>query len=96
MQDGNGFKTSSMRLGGDVIVFSRCQGKDGLRYLYHASNFYLLVSYIVLFLTIDFSIGVIEVNVLFFMLCSTTQSVGMLSYTFLRNTGKEDIIVPMV
>ncbi|XP_069152674.1 protein MICRORCHIDIA 7-like [Solanum lycopersicum] len=56
-QYGNGFKTSSMRLGGDVIVFSRCQGKDGL---------------------------------------STTQSVGMLSYTFLRNTGKEDIIVPMI
>ncbi|KAH0724687.1 hypothetical protein KY290_000492 [Solanum tuberosum] len=56
-QYGNGFKTSSMRLGGDVIVFSRCQGKDGL---------------------------------------STTQSVGMLSYTFLRSTGKEDIIVPMI
>ena len=27
--DGNGFKTSTMRLGADVIVFSRCQGKDG-------------------------------------------------------------------
>ena len=25
-----------------------------------------------------------------------TQSIGMLSYTFLRSTGKEDIIVPMV
>lgn len=53
LQDGNGFKTSSMRLGADVIVFSRCQGRDGIRYLYGASNFYLLVSYIVLFLVID-------------------------------------------
>lgn len=25
-----------------------------------------------------------------------TQSIGMLSYTFLRNTAKEDIVVPMV
>ncbi|PHT59566.1 hypothetical protein CQW23_01929 [Capsicum baccatum] len=56
-QYGNGFKTSSMRLGADVIVFSRCQERDGI---------------------------------------STTQSVGMLSYTFLRSTGKEDIIVPMI
>ena len=29
--DGNGFKTSTMRLGADVIVFSRCPGKDGDR-----------------------------------------------------------------
>ncbi|KAI3467769.1 hypothetical protein Pfo_024432 [Paulownia fortunei] len=56
-QYGNGFKTSTMRLGADVIVFSRCQGKYG---------------------------------------GSTTQSIGMLSYTFLRNTGKEDIVVPMI
>ncbi|KAK1282807.1 hypothetical protein QJS10_CPB22g00540 [Acorus calamus] len=55
-QYGNGFKTSTMRLGADVIVFSRCRGKDGK---------------------------------------SPTQSVGMLSYTFLRSTGKEDIVVPM-
>lgn len=27
--DGNGFKTSTMRLGADVIVFSRCEGRDG-------------------------------------------------------------------
>ena len=26
----------------------------------------------------------------------TTESIGLLSYTFLRGTGKEDIIVPMV
>ncbi|XP_077227402.1 protein MICRORCHIDIA 7-like [Tasmannia lanceolata] len=56
-QYGNGFKTSTMRLGADVIVFSRCHGKDGK---------------------------------------SSTQSIGMLSYTFLRSTGKEDIVVPML
>ncbi|XP_023004868.1 protein MICRORCHIDIA 7-like isoform X1 [Cucurbita maxima] len=55
-QYGNGFKTSTMRLGADVIVFSRC-GKNGK---------------------------------------SGTQSIGLLSYTFLRSTGKEDIIVPML
>lgn len=54
-QYGNGFKTSTMRLGADVIVFSRC-----------SQNGY------------------------------ATESVGLLSYTFLRETGKEDIIVPMV
>ncbi|KAG2565558.1 hypothetical protein PVAP13_7NG142700 [Panicum virgatum] len=56
-QYGNGFKTSTMRLGADVLVFSRSRGKSGKR---------------------------------------PTQSIGMLSYTFLRSTGKEDIIVPMV
>ncbi|KVH98126.1 hypothetical protein Ccrd_023660 [Cynara cardunculus var. scolymus] len=56
-QYGNGFKTSTMRLGADVIVFSRCSGKDGKR---------------------------------------STQSIGLLSYTFLRSTGKEDIVVPML
>ncbi|CAH8304178.1 unnamed protein product [Eruca vesicaria subsp. sativa] len=56
-QYGNGFKTSTMRLGADVIVFSRCSGKDGK---------------------------------------NATQSIGLLSYTFLRSTGKEDIVVPML
>eukprot|EP00258_Populus_trichocarpa_P036150 XP_024452169.1 protein MICRORCHIDIA 7 [Populus trichocarpa] len=56
-QYGNGFKTSTMRLGADVIVFSRCRGKDGN---------------------------------------SVTQSIGLLSYTFLTATGKEDIVVPMI
>ncbi|KAG9144744.1 hypothetical protein Leryth_017223 [Lithospermum erythrorhizon] len=28
--------------------------------------------------------------------CSATQSIGMLSYTFLTSTGKQDIIVPMI
>jgi len=54
-QYGNGFKTSTMRLGADVIVFSSCN-------LTSVSN----------------------------------QSIGLLSYTFLRETGHEDIIVPMV
>lgn len=54
-QYGNGFKTSTMRLGSDVIVFSRAvrSGK-------------------------------------------VTQSVGLLSYTYLRQTGQDDVIVPMV
>ncbi|KAL8456753.1 hypothetical protein ACS0TY_034849 [Phlomoides rotata] len=56
-QYGNGFKTSTMRLGADVIVLSRCHGKTGGR---------------------------------------STQSIGLLSYTFLRDTGKEDIVVPML
>ncbi|XP_052153103.1 protein MICRORCHIDIA 7-like [Oryza glaberrima] len=56
-QYGNGFKTSTMRLGADVLVFSRSGGKGGKR---------------------------------------LTQSVGMLSYTFLRSTNKEDIVVPMI
>lgn len=54
-QYGNGFKTSSMRLGADVIVFSR-----------HLNN------------------------------RSLTQSIGLLSYTFLTQTGHDRIVVPMV
>ncbi|KAM0934856.1 putative histidine kinase/HSP90-like ATPase superfamily, morc, S5 domain 2 [Dioscorea sansibarensis] len=56
-QYGNGFKTSTMRLGTDVIVFSRSRGRDGK---------------------------------------SPTQSIGLLSYSYLKNTGKEDIVVPML
>ncbi|CAI0381354.1 unnamed protein product [Linum tenue] len=56
-QYGNGFKTSTMRLGADVIVFSRCPAADGK---------------------------------------SQTRSIGLLSYTFLRSTKKEDTVVPMV
>lgn len=54
-QYGNGFKTSTMRLGADVIVFSRSA-------------------------------------------CGSppTESIGLLSYTFLRRTGQDDTIVPMV
>ncbi|XP_020414766.1 protein MICRORCHIDIA 6 isoform X1 [Prunus persica] len=53
-QYGNGFKTSSMRLGADVIVFSR-----------HLKS------------------------------RSLTQSVGLLSYTFLRSMGNNNVVVPM-
>ncbi|KAI3761372.1 hypothetical protein L1987_51786 [Smallanthus sonchifolius] len=52
---GNGFKTSTMRLGADVIVFSR----------------YLTET-------------------------SLTQSIGLLSYTFLTRAGYDRIVVPMV
>ncbi|XP_062010175.1 protein MICRORCHIDIA 6-like [Rosa rugosa] len=51
-QYGNGFKTSSMRLGADVMVFSRHR--------------------------------------------ALTQSVGLLSYTFLSQMGYDEILVPMV
>ncbi|KAI8019781.1 Protein MICRORCHIDIA 6 [Camellia lanceoleosa] len=54
-QYGNGFKTSSMRLGADVIVFTRHLRERTL-----------------------------------------TQSVGLLSYTFLRQTGHDRIVVPLV
>ncbi|GMY12155.1 protein MICRORCHIDIA 2-like [Fagus crenata] len=54
-QYGNGFKTSTMRLGADVIVFSRATSAS-----------------------------------------RATQSVGLLSYTFLRTTGQDDVIVPMI
>ncbi|CAL5371824.1 unnamed protein product [Camellia sinensis] len=54
-QYGNGFKTSSMRLGADVIVFT-CHLRER----------------------------------------TLTQSVGLLSYTFLRQTGHDRIVVPLV
>ncbi|CAN0861472.1 Protein MICRORCHIDIA 2 [Linum grandiflorum] len=54
-QYGNGFKTSTMRLGADVIVFSRSTSAG-----------------------------------------KATQSVGLLSYTFLRKTGQDDVVVPMI
>ncbi|KAL3633207.1 hypothetical protein CASFOL_022969 [Castilleja foliolosa] len=53
--NGNGFKTSTMRLGADVIVFSRAS-RSG----------------------------------------RATQSIGLLSYTFLRRTRQDDVIVPMI
>ncbi|KAF3440746.1 hypothetical protein FNV43_RR19032 [Rhamnella rubrinervis] len=54
-QYGNGFKTSTMRLGADVIVFSRATRTS-----------------------------------------QVTQSIGLLSYTFLRRTGQDEVIVPMI
>ncbi|KAJ0237541.1 Protein MICRORCHIDIA 6 [Hirschfeldia incana] len=52
---GNGFKTSTMRLGADVIVFSR-----------HSKN------------------------------QTWTQSIGLLSYTYLTRTGHDRIVVPIL
>ncbi|KAJ0971057.1 hypothetical protein J5N97_019016 [Dioscorea zingiberensis] len=54
-QYGNGFKTSTMRLGADAIVFTKANSGSHV-----------------------------------------TQSIGLLSYTYLRRTMKDDIIVPMV
>ncbi|KAG2589358.1 hypothetical protein PVAP13_5NG240100 [Panicum virgatum] len=54
-QYGNGFKTSTMRLGADVIVFTQNQNN-----------------------------GV------------PTRSIGLLSYTFLMETGCDDVLVPTV
>ncbi|KAM0848255.1 hypothetical protein ACQ4PT_054507 [Festuca glaucescens] len=54
-QYGNGFKTSTMRLGADAAVFTRAM---------RGSN--------------------------------VTLSIGLLSYTFLRRTMKDDIVVPML
>ncbi|KAG8051676.1 hypothetical protein GUJ93_ZPchr0001g30350 [Zizania palustris] len=54
-QYGNGFKTSTMRLGADVIVFTQNQ-KNWVK----------------------------------------TRSIGLLSYTFLMETGCDDVLVPMV
>ncbi|KAL8457872.1 hypothetical protein ACS0TY_035659 [Phlomoides rotata] len=54
-QYGNGFKTSTMRLGADVVVFTRSIRDRKL-----------------------------------------TQSVGLLSYSFLMQTGQDRIVVPMV
>uniref|UniRef100_A0A0D9V6S9 Morc S5 domain-containing protein n=1 Tax=Leersia perrieri TaxID=77586 RepID=A0A0D9V6S9_9ORYZ len=52
---GNGFKTSTMRLGADVVVFTRCMKNR-----------------------------------------EPTQSVGLLSYTFLVETAQKDVVVPVV
>jgi len=41
LADGNGFKTSTMRLGADVLVFSRSRGKSGKR-LWLWSSFIIL------------------------------------------------------
>ncbi|KAJ1277560.1 hypothetical protein BS78_04G013600 [Paspalum vaginatum] len=54
-QYGNGFKTGTMRLGSDAIVFTRAN---------HGSD--------------------------------VTLSIGLLSYTFLRRTMKDDIVAPML
>ncbi|KAH9608806.1 hypothetical protein KSS87_015150 [Heliosperma pusillum] len=40
-QYGNGFKTSTMRLGADVLVFSRCCGRNGKSLLCYAPYIYI-------------------------------------------------------
>ncbi|XP_012845745.1 PREDICTED: MORC family CW-type zinc finger protein 4-like [Erythranthe guttata] len=95
VQDGNGFKTSSMRLGADVIVFSRFRGKYGLRYF---SFFFFFFFFFFRFFNDNRNMGRLYLSmfIYIFLPCSTTQSIGLLSFTFLQNTGKEDIIVPIV
>ncbi|KAL5122621.1 Protein MICRORCHIDIA 1 [Glycine soja] len=66
-QYGNGFKTSTMRLGADVIVFSRAMHSGYIFYIGQAC-----------------------------VTSRATQSVGLLSYTFLRRTGQDDVVVPMI
>ena len=103
--DGNGFKTSTMRLGADVIVFSCCQVKDGRRLFFNLLlspfcsgsdpfGFWGLFLYVCSFLWLNY----LSKNSLlkFCVQSSPTKSIGMLSYTFLQSTGKEDIVVPMV
>lgn len=67
VSDGNGFKTSTMRLGADVIVFSRCRGKNGLRF-----GFSILLSCLFLFLLFFHCNGeAIEVWFEIFLSCLT-------------------------
>ena len=73
-----------MRLGADAIVFSRST-RSGY-YWYISAAYTLLCLWRVLLLELFF--------VSFFR--KATQSVGLLSYTFLRRTGQDDVIVPMV
>lgn len=69
-----------MRLGADVIVFSRavCSG-------------YSLLS-IGGYMCIEMHMTYCKL----FSIRKATQSVGLLSYTYLRQTGQDDVIVPMV
>ncbi|KAH0865993.1 hypothetical protein HID58_083204 [Brassica napus] len=64
---GNGFKTSTMRLGADVIVFSRHfkDQEDADCFLFHVTR-------------------------------TWTQSIGLLSYTYLTRTGHDRIVVPIL
>ncbi|GJM84994.1 hypothetical protein PR202_ga00718 [Eleusine coracana subsp. coracana] len=87
-QYGNGFKTSTMRLGAaDVLVFSRSHCTEGTRL-----SFYYLQRCILSQAKSDNP----PLAPSFFSRNRPTQSIGMLSYTFLRSTSKEDIIVPMI
>ncbi|KAK3018007.1 hypothetical protein RJ639_004383, partial [Escallonia herrerae] len=113
-QYGNGFKTSTMRLGADVIVFSRCSGRDGNSFAFNFIDDSLSRRHLDLRwhidalntvnnpLTNDCPLLVYLASLDFAELdiprifSGPTQSIGLLSYTFLRSTGKEDIVVPML
>ncbi|KAE9450353.1 hypothetical protein C3L33_17757, partial [Rhododendron williamsianum] len=84
--DGNGFKTSTMRLGADVIVFSRAsnRGYYGTSLTEEGGS------------SVEYFFGMPLLDLSFVVLSRVTQSVGLLSYTFLRRTGQDDVIVPMV
>ncbi|XP_020520822.1 protein MICRORCHIDIA 6 isoform X2 [Amborella trichopoda] len=75
-QYGNGFKTSTMRLGADVIVFSRWTNK-------RVQN-------------IRCSSPTLALRACSLSLEFKTESIGLLSYTFLKETCQDDIVVPMV
>lgn len=108
-----------MRLGADVIVFSRASRTRYFFFLFFmdAADFHIVeVGYIwylpnclkccvtILFIYIQFKIfdwvwKFIQIFFTHFLLMPfsrATQSIGLLSYTFLRRTGQDDVIVPMV
>lgn len=90
--DGNGFKTSTMRLGADVIVLSRANRKG---YVFFFFNYFRRFIFLLVELSIRSSMlsDVLSLNLYF---SHATQSVGLLSYTYLRKTGLDDVVVPMV
>ncbi|XP_042501276.1 protein MICRORCHIDIA 6-like isoform X2 [Macadamia integrifolia] len=89
-QYGNGFKTSTMRLGADVIVFSRHKndsgkpGRIGYKCFTSSSSVFVLFQ------------GYYKAPLLFHQIRILTQSIGLLSFTFLRQMGYDRIVVPMV
>lgn len=51
LSDGNGFKTSTMRLGADVLVFSRSRGIEGTRFYslpWNMTEVYLITKFVLL------------------------------------------------
>jgi hypothetical protein len=51
LSDGNGFKTSTMRLGADVLVFSRCCGVEGTRFYslpWNMTEVYFITKFVLL------------------------------------------------
>jgi hypothetical protein len=79
---GNRYWVRDDTKGGMVVVICKCV---------MTCHFYLNPFWVTSQQTDTFSL----INT-FWLARRPTQSIGMLSYTFLRSTGKEDIIVPMV